>query len=463
MILLSHGSGPRRTAGRHRGAARRRFWPPVPMPPRPRAERSDAQALIADLRLEIEKLRRSLFGQSSERAAACSIRWNCSWKSWRARRPRMNCAPNRPPRRPRVFAAFTPQAAGAQAVPDASAARAGGRAGADDLRLLWRHASGQARRGRDRDAGSHSAAVEGDPARAREVHLPRLRDASARPPAPFHVIAARLGRSQPAGDDRCSRSSASTSRSTARPSVTPGKACRSACRPWPTRSAPARGADAAVSSASRRMSSPPSGCTATIPPCRCWPSGKTDTGRLWVYVRDDRPFGGRAPPAAVFYYSRDRGGGHPQGHLADYAGILQADAYERLRQALRGGPQAGPDHGSACWATRDASSSSSPTSPKRAPQGAGQDASLRLAVGAGGGAAHRRAVRHRARRSTAERRGAPGRAAGAQRAAGRRPGELDARRTRQALARTTTSPRPWTTCSSAGPPSRAFSKTGGSA
>src|SRR5437588_3317022 len=39
--------------------------------------------------------------------------------------------------------------------------------------------------------------------------------------------------------------------------------------------------------------------------------GKTDTGRCWVYVRDDRPFGGRDPPAAMVYYSRDRGGEHP--------------------------------------------------------------------------------------------------------------------------------------------------------
>lgn len=54
---------------------------------------------------------------------------------------------------------------------------------------------------------------------------------------------------------------------------------------------------------------------------------KTDIARLWVYVRDDRPFGGPAPPGAVFYYSRDRGGEHPQSHLAGYAGILQADAY----------------------------------------------------------------------------------------------------------------------------------------
>jgi len=43
-------------------------------------------------------------------------------------------------------------------------------------------------------------------------------------------------------------------------------------------------------------------------------TGKTDTGRCWVYVRDDRPFGGPDPPAAMFYYSRDRGGEHPARH-----------------------------------------------------------------------------------------------------------------------------------------------------
>jgi transposase len=55
--------------------------------------------------------------------------------------------------------------------------------------------------------------------------------------------------------------------------------------------------------------------------------GKTIIGQCWTYVRDDRPFGGRAPPAAVFFYSRDRSGEHPQQHLADWGGILQADAY----------------------------------------------------------------------------------------------------------------------------------------
>ena len=55
--------------------------------------------------------------------------------------------------------------------------------------------------------------------------------------------------------------------------------------------------------------------------------GKTTTGRLWTYVRDDRPFGKPEPPAAVFHCSRDRRGEHPNKHLAGYAGILQADAY----------------------------------------------------------------------------------------------------------------------------------------
>src|SRR3546814_12541919 len=56
-------------------------------------------------------------------------------------------------------------------------------------------------------------------------------------------------------------------------------------------------------------------------------SGKTDTARLWVYVRDDRPFAGTDPTAALFHYSRDRRGEHPRAHLASWSGILQADAY----------------------------------------------------------------------------------------------------------------------------------------
>ena len=55
--------------------------------------------------------------------------------------------------------------------------------------------------------------------------------------------------------------------------------------------------------------------------------GKTKTGRLWVYVRDDRPAGSKDAPAAWYQYSPDRKGEHPQRHLKQYRGILQADAY----------------------------------------------------------------------------------------------------------------------------------------
>src|SRR5579872_6260443 len=78
--------------------------------------------------------------------------------------------------------------------------------------------------------------------------------------------------------------------------------------------------------------------------------GKTDTGRLWTYVRDDRPFGGPAPPAAMFYYSRDRAGEHPRAHLASYAGLFQADAYGGYGKVYEPDRKPGPILEAACWA-----------------------------------------------------------------------------------------------------------------
>jgi transposase len=77
--------------------------------------------------------------------------------------------------------------------------------------------------------------------------------------------------------------------------------------------------------------------------------GKTDTGRCWIYVRDDRPFGGADPPAAMFYYSRDRKGEHPQAHLAGYSGILQADAYDGYNTLYLPNRKPGPICEAACW------------------------------------------------------------------------------------------------------------------
>lgn len=68
---------------------------------------------------------------------------------------------------------------------------------------------------------------------------------------------------------------------------------------------------------------------------------KCRTGRLWTYVRDDQPFGGAAAPAAVFFYSPDRGGEHPERHLAGYAGILQADAYAGFNTVYKPGRRPG--------------------------------------------------------------------------------------------------------------------------
>ena len=74
--------------------------------------------------------------------------------------------------------------------------------------------------------------------------------------------------------------------------------------------------------------------------------GKTKTGRLWTYVRDDRPSGSTVPPAVWFAYSADRKGSHPQTHLAPFTGILQADAYAGFHALY----ETGRITEAACWA-----------------------------------------------------------------------------------------------------------------
>jgi transposase len=78
--------------------------------------------------------------------------------------------------------------------------------------------------------------------------------------------------------------------------------------------------------------------------------GKTRIGRVWAYVRDDRPFAGPDPPAAVFFYSRDRGGEYTQRHLAGFAGLMQADAYAGFNRLYEANRKGGPIVEAACWA-----------------------------------------------------------------------------------------------------------------
>ncbi|MBK5956669.1 hypothetical protein CCR97_00250 [Rhodoplanes elegans] len=66
-------------------------------------------------------------------------------------------------------------------------------------------------------------------------------------------------------------------------------------------------------------------------------------------MRDDRPFDGHDPPAAVFFYSRDRTGDHPERHLHRNGGILQADAYAGFNRPYTAGRKPAPRVEAACW------------------------------------------------------------------------------------------------------------------
>jgi transposase len=148
--------------------------------------------------------------------------------------------------------------------------------------------------------------------------------------------------------------------------------------------------------------------------------GKTRTGRLWTYVRDDRPFAGTDPPAAAYFYSPDRGGVHSEAA----PGLLRrADARRRLcrlQPPVRGRPQARADRPGGVLG---------PCTAQVLRPGPAQQGAVRHR----GGDSHRCPVRHRARdrRQAAVR--APACAAGAQPAAGRGARDLAARAVRQIL------------------------------
>ena len=166
--------------------------------------------------------------------------------------------------------------------------------------------------------------MEGPAICPREVHLPSLERISQPPNQSMCCPAASPGRA--CWRWFCSRSLTSTSRSIANLSAMDGRVLISACRPWPTRSAavsPSYGRSITSSEPIVFAGDRLRGDDTTI---LVLARGQTITGRAWVYVRDDRPFGGRGPPAAVFHYSRDRTANHPARHRDGYA-ALQADAY----------------------------------------------------------------------------------------------------------------------------------------
>ena len=78
--------------------------------------------------------------------------------------------------------------------------------------------------------------------------------------------------------------------------------------------------------------------------------GGAKKARLWTYVRDDQPWNGGAPPAAVFRFSRDRAATNPNQHLAGWQGVLQADAYGGYNDLYRADRDPGPVTSALCWA-----------------------------------------------------------------------------------------------------------------
>jgi transposase len=312
------------------------------------AERSQLQALIAHLKLQILKLNRERFGPRSERTARLLDQLELQLEELEATATEDELAAEQAAARTTTVAAFTRKKPSRQPFP----------ADLPRERLVEPAPTSCACCG-----GSRLAKLGEDVTETLEV-IPRqwkviqhvrekftCRDCEkiSQPPAPFHVIPRgwagpsllamilfeKFGQHQPLNRqaERYAREGVPLSLSTLADQV---GACAAVLAPVFER------IEAHVMAAERLH-----GDDTTVPVLA---RGKCDTARCWVYVRDDRPFGGPAPPAAVFYYSRDRAGEHPRGHLASYAGILQADAYSGYGQLYEAGRTPGPITEAVCWA-----------------------------------------------------------------------------------------------------------------
>ena len=310
------------------------------------AVNSNVDALIARLKLEIEKLRRDLYGSRSERKArlleqmelqledleanatedelaAEQVSQSTVVKSFERRRPSRKPFPEHLPRERVVIEA-------PESCPCCGSAKLS-KLGEDVTETLevvprqWKVIR-----------------------TVREKFLCRQCETITQPPAPFHVtprgfagpnllamvLFEKFGQHQPLNrqSERYAREGVDLSLSTLADQV---GACTAALRPL----------HALIKDhvmAAERLH----GDDTTVP---ILAKGKTTTGRAWVYVRDDRPFGGAAPPAALFYASRDRSGEHPQRHLEQFAGILQADAYAGYNQLYLPQRKPGPVTEALCW------------------------------------------------------------------------------------------------------------------
>ena len=309
------------------------------------ATASSADALIARLRLEIEKLRRTLYGARSERKqrlidqlemqledaeadatedelAAERASPSTTVKSFERKRPVRKPFPEHLPRERVVVAA--PQSCPC--------------CGSTKLSKLGEDVT---------------ETLEVVPRQWKVIQTVRERfscrqcEAIAQPPAPFHVtprgfaglsllamiLFEKFGQHQPLNrqSERYAREGVELSLSTLADQV---GACAAALRPLHAL------IEAHVLPAERLHGDD------TVP---ILAKGQTETGRVWVYVRDDRPFDGKDPPAALFYASRSRSREHPERHLADWVGILQADAFDGYNRLYLPNRKPGLIVEALCW------------------------------------------------------------------------------------------------------------------
>ncbi len=315
---------------------------------RRKAKASDAEALIAHLTLEIEKLKRELYGTRSERKARLLDQLEMQLEDAQATATEDELAAERAAAKTTNVQAFNRKRPSKKPFPEhlprervvIEAPTSCPCCGSAKLSKLGEDVT---------------ETLEVIPRQwkviqtVREKFTCRECETITQPPAPFHttprgflgpsllamILFEKFGQHQPLNrqSDRYAREGIDLSLSTLADQV---GACVDALRPLHDL------IERHVLAAERLH-----GDDTTVP---ILAKGKTATGRVWVYVRDDRPFGGQAPPAALFYASRDRTAEHPERHLTGYGGILQADAYAGYGRLYEASRSPTPVTEALCWA-----------------------------------------------------------------------------------------------------------------
>jgi transposase len=315
---------------------------------RAEAEASNAEAIIAALKLMIERLRRELYGQRSERKARLLDQLELKLEELEANATEDELAAEQAAAKTSRVEAFTRRRPSRKPFPEhlprervvVPAPEVCGCCGSDRLRKLGEDVT---------------ETLEVIPRQWKVIQTVRekftCRDCEtiSQAPAPFHVtprgwagasllamiLFEKYGQHQPLNrqSERYAREGVELSLSTLADQV---GACAFVLRPLTELIA------AHVLAAERVH-----GDDTTVPVLA---KVKTDTARAWVYVRDDQPFGGPDPPAALFHYSRDRSGRHPETHLRDFTGILQGDAYAGYNGLFKPGRSPCPLTEALCWA-----------------------------------------------------------------------------------------------------------------